>query len=620
MHELAPLLVGDAEHGGFVDVGVVFERALDLGRIDVHPAGDDHVLLAVADVEETLVVAVGDVADGLEAVAVVFEELVVLLVVVVEDVGGAHVQLAGRLGTGALHDVAGVVVETDLDERRFLAARSGLPHLVLGSHDRVDTELGRSVDLEQRLGREVGDEGLLEREAPGRRVGDHHPHRRAVVLGLHLVGQIADHPDGGGRCEGRRAAVGLEQAQPVLGVELALEHHRLTHPQRGRQESAGTGVIQRAGGEVDVVELVADELQHRRSLLGVACGGAERALRFAGGARGVDHRAGGRCARIVVDRARVGGLDERIDRDHAAGRLAVEHEHVSDLGNLVADPGEQGRVVGVDVHDTGVAVVDDVGGLLVGEAVVERHGGRPDLAGGVDHLDDADRVLTTPDDLLATLRSVVEEDVGEPVGTVLQLGVGQDPDIAVAAVVDHGGLVGLVRSVSGQQVGHRIWLSNPLPWERVGATPTPDRRDDTMAYVPDRPTPLERITAYFEACGTGSPADIAAHFTPAAVVYDTNIRPMVGATDIGESWVKVRDRWHGARWTVDSIVADGGTAAIEWTMTGTDPESGRTFAFHGSEHYRFEGDDHLIAEIRQYWTFDPERLDTGLRGYPPHAD
>ena len=141
-----------------------------------------------------------------------------------------------------------------------------------------------------------------------------------------------------------------------------------------------------------------------------------------------------------------------------------------------------------------------------------------------------------------------------------------------------------------------------------------------MACVPDRPTPLERITAYFEACGTGSPADVAAHFTPAAVVYDTNIRPMVGATDIGESWVKVRDRWHGARWTVDSIVADGGAAAIEWTMTGTDPESGRTFAFHGSEHYRFEGDDHLITEIRQYWTFDPERLDTGLRGYPPHAD
>ena len=51
-------------------------------------------------------------------------------------------------------------------------------------------------------------------------------------------------------------------------------------------------------------------------------------------------------------------------------------------------------------------------------------------------------------------------------------------------------------------------------------------------------------------------------------------------------------------------------------MTGTEPASGRAFAFRGSEHYRFEGDDHRIAEIRQYWTFDPDRLDTGLIDYP----
>jgi hypothetical protein len=50
-------------------------------------------------------------------------------------------------------------------------------------------------------------------------------------------------------------------------------------------------------------------------------------------------------------------------------------------------------------------------------------------------------------------------------------------------------------------------------------------------------------------------------------------------------------------------------------MRGRDPrQGGRPFAFRGSEHYRFR--DSLIAEIRQYWTFDPERLDTGLRGYP----
>jgi hypothetical protein len=125
----------------------------------------------------------------------------------------------------------------------------------------------------------------------------------------------------------------------------------------------------------------------------------------------------------------------------------------------------------------------------------------------------------------------------------------------------------------------------------------------------------ERIRAYFEACGRGSAADITSHFTAEAVIYDTNIEPVRGADAIGEMWVKVRERWGGARWTVDSVVAQGDAAAIEWTMTGVDPADQRPFAFRGSEHYRFDQRG-LIAEIRQYWTFDRAILDTGLRGYP----
>ncbi len=132
------------------------------------------------------------------------------------------------------------------------------------------------------------------------------------------------------------------------------------------------------------------------------------------------------------------------------------------------------------------------------------------------------------------------------------------------------------------------------------------------------PTHLERITDYFDACSAGSAADVAGHFTADAIIYDTNIRPMVGADDIGASWVKVRERWGGARWLVDSIVSspDDDAAAIEWSMTGTDPASGRSFVFRGSEHYRFDPAENLIAEIRQYWTFDPDRLDTGLVDHP----
>lgn len=127
----------------------------------------------------------------------------------------------------------------------------------------------------------------------------------------------------------------------------------------------------------------------------------------------------------------------------------------------------------------------------------------------------------------------------------------------------------------------------------------------------DQLDPVARIDAYFAACSTGSADDIAAHFTDDAVIWDTNLAPCRGRHAIGAMWVKVRQRWGGAVWTVDTAVTDGTTAAIEWTMTGHDPRrEQRPFAFHGSEHYAFRGS--LVAEIRQYWTFDPDGLDTGL--------
>jgi len=126
--------------------------------------------------------------------------------------------------------------------------------------------------------------------------------------------------------------------------------------------------------------------------------------------------------------------------------------------------------------------------------------------------------------------------------------------------------------------------------------------------------PVARIGAYFQACSTGEADDIGAHFTDDAVIWDTNLAPCRGADAIGAMWVKVRQRWGGAVWTVDTAVTDGVTAAIEWTMTGTEPREQRPFVFHGSEHYTFR--DSLIAEIRQYWTFDPDRLDTGLVDWP----
>jgi hypothetical protein len=130
----------------------------------------------------------------------------------------------------------------------------------------------------------------------------------------------------------------------------------------------------------------------------------------------------------------------------------------------------------------------------------------------------------------------------------------------------------------------------------------------------DDPTPTKRIhlvRAYFEACTNGRAEDIASCFTHDAVIYDTNHSPIRGRTAIGAFWTGVRDRWAGAIWVADAGLEDGDVAAVEWSMHGL-TERGR-FVFRGSEHYRFEED--LIAEIRQYWTFDAEEPGSELLGY-----
>lgn len=123
----------------------------------------------------------------------------------------------------------------------------------------------------------------------------------------------------------------------------------------------------------------------------------------------------------------------------------------------------------------------------------------------------------------------------------------------------------------------------------------------------------KRIRAYFESCNGGDAAQIALHFTADAIIWDTNHPPVRTAAGIGEFWDKIRAQWAGAVWGVDSVVADAenDTAAIEWHMTGMGDDG--PFTFRGSEHYAFDGD--LIAEIRQYWTFSRDRLDTGLVHY-----
>lgn len=124
------------------------------------------------------------------------------------------------------------------------------------------------------------------------------------------------------------------------------------------------------------------------------------------------------------------------------------------------------------------------------------------------------------------------------------------------------------------------------------------------------------VRRYFEACTSGSAADIAACFADDAVVFDINHPPVEGAETIGSFWEKIREKWVGAEWLVDTYVGDDRAGAIEWTMRGRDGD--RRFMIRGSEHYEF--DDGRIRQIRQYWTFDPAAPGSALHGYPYESD
>src|SRR5690606_10294344 len=64
----APSLVRNADHGDLAHLRQLVDHALDLRRGDILAAADDHVLLAIGDVKESLLVEIADVA-GSEPVA-----------------------------------------------------------------------------------------------------------------------------------------------------------------------------------------------------------------------------------------------------------------------------------------------------------------------------------------------------------------------------------------------------------------------------------------------------------------------------------------------------------------------------------------------------------------------
>lgn len=78
-----------------------------------------------------------------------------------------------------------------------------------------------------------------------------------------------------------------------------------------------------------------------------------------------------------------GGRRERIPVQHAGPRGSPEDDDLTHPGQPVSDGRERRGVLRIDVDDDRVRVVDDIGRLLGGEAVVERDRDKAELGAGV---------------------------------------------------------------------------------------------------------------------------------------------------------------------------------------------------------------------------------------------
>ncbi len=244
--------------------------------------------------------------------------------------------------------------------------------------------------------------------------------------------------------EGARAPLRLDEPAELLGVDAPREHVRPSGNVRRQRRHQRGDVEQRPAVQIDVVGVDVGKSPHHDSLCderGVAEHGAVRSSREGGRVhqeelgRRVDVRTRVGVRRAAEERlvaaVAVGVVPEPPRR--GAGELAGGAHGVADLLVLPDD-------------DLGVDVVEDERHLVGALSPVRRAEHRAELRRRRQRLDDPERVLSQPEDPISPADPGVGERVGEPVHTLVELGVGE-PHVATGVGVDHGELPGPAAAV-----------------------------------------------------------------------------------------------------------------------------------------------------------------------------
>ena len=334
---LAPAVVGHAEHGGLGDGRVAHQRRLDLERVDVLAARDDHVPRAVEQVEVAVVVGVDDVAGAVPAVDQRLGGLVRAVPVAEHDVRAADPQLA--------------VAHVDLDAGHRDAHRGeplAAAAVVLAGEVRDRRRgLGHPVELGDVAVRQPLEHAALELGGDRRRRVLDVPQRAQV--GVVRARRVEQHPEHGRHEHGVGDALALDRLQHGGGVEARQQHLLRARPRAGEQVGDPGDVEHRA--------------HVQPALAGAVAGGDQVVLRVGEQVAVREHHA----LRPPGGAAGVGDRGEGVGREIArwprrAGQQVVPlHALAAEVDVLVGDQHRQLRVLGDDAQ------------LLGREPVVEAH-------------------------------------------------------------------------------------------------------------------------------------------------------------------------------------------------------------------------------------------------------
>ena len=244
--------VGHTDDGDFAHLRQFVDDALDLGGGDILAAGNDHVLLAIGQVEKAVLIEIADVS-GTKPVA---EErgcgFLGILPVALRDLGPAQADFAVLAGRQA---IAGIVTDFDLDMGDGAAGRADLFDLAAGFHESVAAAgFGQAIGVDVAGVPEIVGEGADARFRRLLAAADRPSQARYVVTVASRAGEDRGRHD---RCEpGGVEFLRLDGGERLLGLEVAVDGKHAAVP-----EHRDAGQIERA----DMIE----RTDHQQSRVGV---------------------------------------------------------------------------------------------------------------------------------------------------------------------------------------------------------------------------------------------------------------------------------------------------------------------------------------------------------------